>query len=206
MYDPDIAAKIRSGGWMVTAGILLIVAGIFGACMGVASNRSSRYDSYDSYDDRGASDSFEAGQNPFMLLALAGGIALITVGQVKKSNARREGEDRFRAENFTVTKVVPDPDVGGGPFRGALKEVQELDPVIAAVEAAQRVRDHAKGTSNLILGLVLTIGTIVAVMWSITSAPPHDLLSRFTTAFGLGVFPFGFGLFFSIRGLILRSK
>lgn len=199
MYDPEIESRIRAGGWLTTCGILLAVVAFFGTCVAAASNAGK--------PDQ-TQRSFETGQSPWLLLSLGGAIALITIGQVKKSNAKRDGEVRFREQHFMKTEKVVDTEVPGGPFRGALKDVKTLDPSIVAADEAERLEEHRKGTTNLIIGGVILALTIIGIVWSMTkdSGSMKENVDRVLIAIGLGFFPFGLGLFFAIRGLVQRSK
>lgn len=195
MYDRDIESRIRSGGWMVTLGILLIVGAFFGTCMQAAGKQ--RGDAFGDDDN----------EHPALMLAGAVAIALIAVGQVRKSNARREGDERFTRENFTTVKAVPDPEAGDGPFRPGMKEVEVVDPIVAQMEADEKAANHRKGTNNLIIGTILMGCTGVAIAFAFLAKAPtvEDQFERILIAVGLGVFPFGFGLFFAIRGVLQRN-
>ncbi len=195
MYDRDIESRIRTGGWMVTLGILLIVGAVFGTCMQAAGTQ------------RGAAFGGEDNEHPGLMLAGAVAIALIAVGQVRKSNARREGDERFTRENFTTVKAVPDPDAGDGPFRPGIKEVEVVDPIVAQMAADEKAANHRKGTTNLIIGMILMACTAAAIAFAFLSTAPtvQEQFDRILMAVGLGVFPFGFGLFFAIRGMLQRN-
>ena len=202
--DAQIAARLRSGSAMTMWGIIILVASLFGTCIvGAATTSHDPYGGMDNASQRG----YELGQNPILLLAIAAGVALIAVGQAKKSNARRAAEDLWKLRN-TQIKVVPDAEAPGGPFRGGMKEVAVLDPTIEAIEKGQREIDHRRGNTFLIIGGVImlaTVGLMLLVATSGSGSASRDINGVFT-AIGLAFFPFALGMFFAIRGLLLRSK
>ncbi len=184
---------------MVSMGIFLMVAAFIVA---VARGMSGG-----NYGDAALSG-MKAGQSAWFLLPFFGGIVVMVLGFVRKANATRDQQTRFEHDTMT-TKVVPVEDApGGGAFRGAFVEVDVPDPILAAAERDERVRLRARGTTYLIIGgsiLALTILYMVSSMMGHSSSPRAQV-EHILTAFGLGVFPFGLGLFFTIKGGLLRTK
>jgi hypothetical protein len=166
------------------------------------------YDRYGSYDyDRSAASrkGLELGQSPLLLLAIAAGITLIAVGQARKSNARREIDEQWKLQN-TTTQVVPDAEAPGGPFRGAMKEVEVLDPTFAAIEEQQRAANRRKGNTFLAIGGLMMAGTILVIMYiGFGNDSPSRAIDNVLISVGLGFFPFVTGLIFAIVGLVKRS-
>ena len=186
---------------MTTIGIVVLVMAFFGTCAVAASRTTS--DPYGNPTAQG----YQLGQSPFLMIALVAGVALIAVGQARKSNARREAEELWKLRNTTV-KVVPDADSPGGPFRGAMKEVEVLDPTVAEIERSQREADRRRGATFLLTGGLIMGGTIVLMLvltMSHSGSGPRAAEDTLA-AIGLSIFPFGLGLFFGIKGLLLRSK
>jgi hypothetical protein len=196
--NDDFVRRTSSGSAMTTWGIVVLVMSFLGTCVAGMSS-AGQGDS--------AARGFELGQSPILILAIGAGIALIAVGQARKSNARRAMEERIRESNTTV-ELVPDPDVPGGPFRGGHKEVEKLDPDFAAAEAAEQARTRSRGNGYLIAGgVVLGLTTLLMLRAFFSDeGSPREQAERILVALGLGVFPFGLGLFLTIKGLLLRSK
>jgi hypothetical protein len=195
--DPDLEAKRRTGGAMVTWGILLMVVSFVVTCS-VGASRAGR-------DPYGAG--FEAGQQPLFLLGFAAGVALIAVGAAKKANANREQRERIRQASMT-TELVPSDKVPGGPFRGALEEVKVPDPVFEAHEAAEREERRQRGNKYLTIGGIIIGLTVIGMVYFMTDkhGSEHQRAERALAALGLSVFPFGIGLWVMIKGALLRSK
>jgi hypothetical protein len=194
MEDRDIAARLQSGGTMTGIGIFVLVASFFGTCVAAAAEPDN--------PARG----LEIGESPWLLIGLTVGIALIAVGQARKANARRDAEAQLR-DLHTSHVVVPDPDVAGGPFRGAVKQVPVVDPQFVAIEEAARERDHQRGVRYLWIGGIIMAVTIVGVVLGMGGGDyAYERMRKAMTAVGLGVFPFGLGMFFAIKGAVLRSK
>jgi hypothetical protein len=197
MFDQDLEQKHQSGSRLTSAGIFVLVASFLGTCVAAASKAGK--------GDPTASG-VELGQSPFLLIGLAAGIALIAVGQARKSNARNEAARRLRDAN-TETKSVQDLAAGDGPFRPAIKHVEVVNPDFQAFENAQREADQRRGSTYLIIGGCIIAVTIIGVIWGMSSGGSAKArIDNILMSFGLGVFPFGFGLFFAIKGLLLRSK
>jgi hypothetical protein len=198
--DDKIAAGLRTGSAMTTWGILILVGAFLGTCVFAAASVGNN--PYGNSAARGV----ELGQSPWLMLALVAGIALIAVGQAKKANARRASEELFKLRN-TEVKVVPDAEAPGGPFRGGMKEVEVLDPTIQAIEKAQREADRRRGNGFLITGGAIMGATVVVLLLMSTGGEPTSRhIENVLAGIGLAFFPFGFGLFFAIKGLLLRSK
>jgi len=196
--DPDLEARHRTGRSMVALGIVSMVLSFVatvarGATGGAYGNSNLR--------------AMEAAQSPWFLLPFFGGITLLVLGLVKKSNALREAQTRLEHDTMT-TKLVPVADAPGGPFRGALLEVDVPDPILVEAEAAERLRHRARGGAYLIVGISILALTVLYMMSTMTGAggSGRERVDHILTAFGLGVFPFGLGLFFTIKGGLLRSK
>jgi hypothetical protein len=198
MNDEEFVARTRSGSAMTTWGIVVLVMAFLGTCVAGMSS-AGQGDS--------AQRGFELGQSPFLAIAIGAGIALIAVGQARKSNARRAMEQRVREANTTV-ELVPDPDVPGGPFRGGHKEIEKLDPGFAEVEAAEQARNRSRGNGYLIAGGIVLGLTVLLMLRAFFSdeGSPREQMERILVSLGLGVFPFGLGLFLTIKGFLLRSK
>lgn len=201
MTDPDeyhrIAARMRMGGTLTALGIVVLVGALFGTCVVAAGN---------THGDP-TMNGMQIGQSPWLLLSLAAAIALIATGQAKKSNARRDQEELYKLQNTTIA-IVPDSAVQDGPFRGAMKEVPVLDPYVAEIEASRKEADRRRGTVFMSVGFGI-MGITVLGLLAVLSGGEHGTqraVENFLTAFGLAVFPFGGGLFFAIKGLLLRSK
>lgn len=182
---------------MVGWGIAVLAATFIGTCM-VAAGSVDEADA--------ARRGTELGQSPWLGIGLTLGVALITLGLVRKSNARRAADDRFREQHTTV-EVVLDEKAVDGPFRGNMKEVEVLDPVIAAHEEEQRALDHRRGTVRLCIGGAIMMLTIVCV-FTLGRGDAHGprAVERMLSAVGMAMIPFGVGMYFAIRGLLLRSK
>ena len=199
MYDPDIEERLNTGSQLTTAGIVVLVLAFLGTCGAVVSSAG---------EPNSAAQGVEIGQSPWLLISLAVGITLIVLGQVRKSNARREAEERYLEANTRVDVVLDDASPEG-PFRGDMKEVEVLDPIVAAAAEAERERDHKRGTGYLTAGgvvLVVTIAGMLMVSMGDSGGSPHRKVENVLVAFGLAMFPFGLGLYLGIKGLLLRSK
>lgn len=198
--DDQIAARLRSGSAMTTWGILILVGGFLGTCVFAAASVGN--DPYGNPTARGV----ELGQSPWLMIALVAGITLIAVGQARKSNARRAADDLYKLRN-TKIEVVPDAEAPGGPFRGGMKEVEVLDPTVKAIEDAQREADRRRGNGFLVTGGAI-MGCTVLVLLLVASGggsgPSH--IENVLAGIGLAFFPFGLGLFFAIKGLLLKSR
>jgi hypothetical protein len=191
--------KRRSGGAMVTWGIVILVGSLFVTC-GVSATRANRGNPY-------ADGGFEGAAAP-MVIGLIAGVALIGVGSAKKSNADREWRDRQR-EASTTTELVPSDKVPGGPFRGALEEVRQVDPGFAAMEASEREARRRSGTTYLTIGGLLLGLTLLGFVYLMTSghhASPRERLERIMLGFLAALIPFGIGLWLTIKGGLMRSK
>ena len=198
MFDQDLEQRLQSGGRLTTAGIFVFVATFLGTCVAAASKAGGKGDA--------TANGMELGQSPWLLLGLAAGVALIAVGQARTANARNEAKRREREAN-TTSKTVLDPAVAEGPFRGATKHVPVVDPSFQAYEQAEREADHARGTTYLAIGGSIIVLTIVGVIWGMSGgSSTKQKIDSILISFGLGVFPFGLGLFFTIKGALLRNK
>jgi hypothetical protein len=195
-----ILARMQSGSTMTTAGVVVLVLSFLGTCVAAAGAAG------DPNANPGAKG-VEIGQSPWLMGALVLGIALIAVGQARKSNARRAMEERHRLDHTSI-EVVPDPAVPGGPFRGGMKEVEVLDPDVAAAEQAQKERDRRRGNGYLIAGGMVMAATVIVMLLGATGGNSHDphAAEKVFMAMGLALFPFGLGLYFAIKGMLLRSK
>jgi hypothetical protein len=197
MFDHDLEQKHQSGGRLTSAGIFVLIASFLGTCVAAASKAGK--------GDPTASG-IELGQSPLLAIGLALGVALIAVGQARKANARNEAARRLREAN-TTTKTVLDPAVAEGPFRGATKHVPVVNPDFQAMENAERDADHRRGTTYLIIGGVVIVMTVIGVIYGMSGGgSSRQRVEAILTSLGLGVFPLGLGLFFAIKGALLRTK
>jgi hypothetical protein len=190
--------KRRSGGAMVTWGIVVLIGSLFVTC-GVSATRANRADPY--------GDGFNGAAAP-MAIGMVIGVALIGVGSAKKSNANREWQDRMR-QAATTTELVPTDKVPGGPFRGALEEVRKVDPVFQAMEDREREDRRRRGGTYLLIGGLLLGFTALGLVYLITSGSHASIQARFERlllGFGACLLPFGIGLWLTIKGGIMRSK
>jgi len=192
--------KRRSGGALVTWGILLMVASFLVTCtVGMARTTHGKDPTL---------SGFEAGQSPLFLLGFGAGIALIAVGAAKKSNATREQRERHRQAAMT-TELVPSDKVPGGPFRGALEEVHKPSPAFEAMEASEHQARKQRGTVYLTIGGVLlgvTMIGFVLAMGGDKTMSTHARFEHLMMTFGVSLIPFGIGLWLTIKGGIMRSK
>lgn len=195
MHEHELYERMTSGSRLTTVGIVVLVGAFLGTCTVAASKAGSNPNA-----------GMEIGQSPWLLLALAAGVALIAVGQTKKINARNALAERNRAAHTTL-HVEQDPSAGT-PFRPGVKETPVLDPTIAAIEQAERAYDHRRGGQLLAIGGVIIVVTLLGMLALIVGGSDRGAASveRSLSIMGLSVFPFGFGLFFAIKGLLLRSK
>jgi hypothetical protein len=184
---------------MVTWGILLMVASFLVTCT-VGASRAGHTNGYNA--------GFEAGQSPAFLLAFAAGVALVAVGAAKKANANRDWRERQRQASMT-TELVPSDKVPGGPFRGALEEVKKPDPIFEAMEASELEQRRQRGTGYLTVGVVIlgltVIGAVVLMMGN-SHGSPRERVERILMTFGGAIFPFGIGLWLTIKGGLMRAK
>jgi hypothetical protein len=198
MFDQDLEQRLQSGGRLTSAGIFVLVASFFGTCVAAMGKASGKGDV--------TASGFELGQSPWLALGLAAGVALIAFGQARKANARNEAARRLRDAN-TTNKTVLDPTVAEGPFRGATKHVPVVDPSFQAYEQAERDADHRRGSTYLFIGASIILVTVAGVIWGMSSGgSTKQKIDSILMSFGLGVIPFGFGLFFTIKGALLRNK
>jgi hypothetical protein len=199
MDDEQIARKMNSGSAMTTWGIVLLIVTFLGTCA-VSMSQSGKGDPM--------AQGFENGKSPFLALGIGGAITLIAVGQARKSNARRALEERIRLSNTSV-ELVPDPEVPGGPFRGGHREVEKLDPAFEAADADEKARNRSRGNGYLIAGFLIMGLSVAGMLWGMQSDPgesPRKQMEDVFLSLGLAFFPFGLGLFFAIKGALLRSK
>jgi len=198
MNDYESDDRFRSGGQLVGLGVFVLVLSIIGTCGAVVAKSGS---------DNSAAAGFEIGQSPWLAIGLTIAIALIVLGQVRKSNARRAAKDRYLRENTEIKQVL-DEEAPGGPFRADMKEVAELDPMVAAAEESEAAYKRRRGNMYLAWGGGIMTVTIVVMLYAMS---PNDgessrrAVERVMTSLGLAFFPFGFGLFLAIKGLILRN-
>jgi hypothetical protein len=184
---------------MVTWGILLMVAAFLVTCT-VGASRASHRDAFGS--------GFEAGQSPLFLLGFGAGVALVAVGAAKKANANRAWRERLRQASMT-TELVPSDKVPGGPFRGALEEVHTPSPVFEAMEAREHEDRRQRGTTFLTIGVVILGLTVIGAVYLMSSnghASPRERVEHILLTFGGAVFPFGIGLWLTIKGGLMRSR
>ena len=199
--DKDIEASLRTGERMVFAGIAVLVAAFIGTCGAVISGASSG-------TAHATVQGLQIGQSPWLLSAMTIGIALIAFGQVRKSNARRDAKERYLGRH-TSLEVEPNDESQGAPYRPGAKQVEVLDPIIAAAEQEDRERSHQRGGRLLGIGCSVIAITVMGMLWVIVGnegGSARQNLERGMTAFGLAVFPFCLGMYFAIKGLLLRSK
>ena len=192
--EAQIAAKLRSGSVLTQWGVFILVVSVLGTCVAGALQAGHT-----------AGQPLQA--SSLIAVGLSVAIALIAVGQARRSNAKRAADDLFKARHTTI-KVVPDASIADGPFRGAMKEVAELDPSIAAAERAEIEDAHRRGARSLWIGGMIMVVTLAVIMKVMVGSADQGM-SGFRdglVALGLGAFPFGLGLFFAIRGALLRSK
>lgn len=198
--DKDIEASLRTGERMVFAGIVVLIVAFIGTCGAVISGAST--------DPANATaQGVQIGQSPWLLIALTIGIVLIAIGQVRKTNARREAKERYLGRH-TSLEVEP-VETQGTPFRPGVKQVEVLDPIIAAAEQEDLERSHQRGSRLLAIGGCVIAVTLVGMLWAIVGnegVSARQNLERGMTVFGLAVFPFCLGMYFAIKGLLLRSK
>lgn len=193
-FDLDLEQKLQSGGRLTSAGVFVLVASFLGTCVVGMGSRDPM------------ASGMEVGESPLLAIGLALGVALIAIGQARKANARNEASRRLRDENTTL-KTVLDPDVDEGPFRGATKHVPVVSPEFQAYEQAATELDRARGTRFLWLGFALIAASVLLVFMGMRSGDStRERLDALFTSLGLGVFPFGFGLFFAIKGALLRNR
>jgi hypothetical protein len=196
--DPDLELKRRSGGAMVTWGIVILVGALLVTC-GVSATRANRSNPY--------GEGFEGAATP-MALGLIAGVALIAVGSAKKANANREWRDRQREASMT-TELVPSDKVPGGPFRGALEEVHKPSASFEAMEVSERADRHQRGTTYLTIGIVILTLTVIGsvmLMSGGSHTSPHERAERILLTFGGAMLPMGIGLWLTIKGGLMRSK
>jgi hypothetical protein len=200
MYDHELEEKLRSGGQLVTAGVVVLILCCLGTCVAAMDGAAS---------SDPATAGFETGQSPFLALGLAVGILLIVVGQVRKTNARNAANARY-LEQHTSVEVVLDENSPDGPFRGDMKEIEVLDPAVAAAEETQRAHDRRRGNRSLAIGGTIMALTVLGLVWAFPGADDHGsvrrMMERFLGLLGFSLIPFGIGLYFAIRGALLRSK
>jgi hypothetical protein len=197
MFDQDLEHRLQSGGRLTSVGIFVLVASFLGTCV-AAVGKAGKGDA--------VAGGIELGQSPWLMIGLAAGIALIAFGQARKANARNEAARRLRDAN-TTTKTVLDPAVEEGPFRGATKHVPVVNPDFQAYEEAERDAHHRRGSTYLMIGGGVIALTIVGVIWGMSGGgSSRQRIEAILTSIGLGVFPFGLGLFFMIKGALLRTK
>jgi hypothetical protein len=102
---------------------------------------------------------------------------------------------------------VFDPAVDEGPFRGATKHVEVLNPEFEAATQAEKDRDYQRGTRYLWIGFAVLATTVAGVLWATSGGQTmRERVDAVLMSLGLGVFPFALGLFFAIKGTLLRNQ
>ena len=115
--NDDFVRRTSSGSAMTTWGIVILVMSFLGTCVAGMSSAGT---------GDSAQRGFELGQSPLLAIAIGAGIALIAVGQARKSNARRAMEHGMRQ----IEVFVKGP---GGGREQAIRSLQTAGLEVTAI-------------------------------------------------------------------------
>jgi hypothetical protein len=190
-HDPE--SLLRTGALMVRLGAVLLIATFMGGIFAGAATTASQTESM--------AQGMALSENPLFVLGFFGGLALLVVGLVKKSNARRELRDRMAAAvgrsyrpvaaDFARSGLQPAIDLGGA-------------------DQAERQRLRGRASVYLAIGGTLVLATILGMLRMIhggdADATSREKVETIIMSLGVAFFPFGLGLFFLIKGAIMKSN